>query len=92
MVLILRCSPYSLQIRLDDFYKEIGCKEDVVSKQAFSKARTNLDPGILKESFILTAQTLSSCEDNELYKGKFRICAIDGSDIALDNAAPLLEH
>ena len=92
IVLILRCSPYSLQIRLDDFYKEISCKEEVVSKQAFSKARTNLDPDLLKESFILTAQTLSSCEDLELYKGKFRLCAFDGSDITLDNNAQLLGH
>ena len=57
LVLILRCSPYSLQIRLDDFYKEIGHKEEVVSKQAFSKARTKLDPDILKASFELTART-----------------------------------
>jgi len=92
LVLILRCSPYSLQIRLDDFYKEIGHKEEVVSKQAFSKARTNLDPDILKASFVLTAETLSSCEDLELYKGKFRLCAFDGSDVSLDNAAELLKH
>jgi hypothetical protein len=92
ITLIIRCSPYSLQIRLDDYFKEIGNKEEVVSKQAFSKARTNLDPEILKSSFELTARTLSECEDLELYKGKFRLCAFDGSDIALDNAAELLEH
>lgn len=92
LIFMLRCSPYSLQIRLDNFYEEIGHEEEIVSKQAFSKARTNVDPGILKASFELTAKTLSSCEDLELYKGKFRLCAIDGSDIALDNAAPLLKH
>jgi len=92
LMIILRCSPYSLQIRLDDYFKEIGHKEEVVSKQAFSKARTNLDPDIVKMSFTLTAQTLSNCEDLELYRGKYRLCAIDGSDLILDNAKELLEH
>lgn len=92
LTIILRCNPCSLQIRLDDYFKEIGHKEEVVSKQAFSKSRTNLDPDIVKASFELTATTLSGCEDLELFKGKFRLCAIDGSDIVLDNAKELLEH
>jgi len=86
---ILRGSPYCLQERLDRFYEGIGAKEEAVSKQAFSKARANLDPEIVKSSFKLTAQTLCSCEDLILYKGKFRLCAIDGSDITLDNAQEL---
>ena len=90
--IILRCSPFSLQIKLDDYFKEIGHKEEVVSKQAFSKARTYLDPDIIKDSFIITAKTLSECEDLEFYKGKFRLCAFDGSDLALDNAAELFSH
>lgn len=92
LTIVLRCSPFALQIRLDDYFKEIGHKEEAVSKQAFSKARTNLDPNIVKESFELTAKTLSDCEDLELYKGKYRLCAIDGSDIILDNAKELLDH
>ena len=90
--IILRCSPYSLQIRLDDYFKEIGHKEETVTKQAFSKARANLDPEITKQSFIMTANALSSCEDLELHKNKFRLCAIDGSAVALDNAKELLSH
>lgn len=90
--MILRCSPNSLQIRLDDYFKEIGHKEEVVTKQAFSKARTHLDPEIIRESFELTAKTLSACEDLELYRGKYRLCAIDGSDLVLDNAKELLAH
>ena len=86
MTIILRCNPCGLQIRLDDFYAEIGCKEEVVTKQAFSRARAKLDPDIVKASFELTAKTLSECDDLELFKGKFRLCAFDGSDIALDNA------
>ena len=92
LTIILRCSPYSLQIRLDDYFDEIGHKEATVSKQALSKARGKLDPEIVKASFTQTAQTLSSCEDLELYRGKYRLCAIDGSDIILDNAKELLEY
>ena len=71
LTIILRCSPYSLQIRLDDYFDEIGHKEAVVSKQALSKARGKLDPEIVRASFLQTAQTLSSCEDLELYRGKY---------------------
>ena len=92
VTIILRNSPYSLQIRLDDYFDEMGHKEEVVSKEAISKARTKLDPDIVKGSFELTAQTLSGCEDLELYKGIYRLCAIDGSDIILDNATELLAH
>ena len=86
LTIVLRCSPCGLQIRLDDYFKEIGCSEAVVSKQAFSKARTKLDPDVVKESFLLTVQTLCSCEDLDLYRGQYRLCAIDGSDVVLDNA------
>jgi len=92
LILILRGSPFSLQIRLDDFFKDIGHKEEIVSKQAFSKARTKIDPEVIKESFFQTTSTISQCEDLKLFKGKFRLCAMDGSDIVLDNAAELLDY
>ncbi len=92
LAIILRCSPFSLQIKLDDFYEEIGLKEEVVSKQALSKARSNLPPEVVKESFLLTTKTILECEDLEYYKGKYRLCAMDGSDVALDNNEELLGH
>jgi hypothetical protein len=92
LTIILRCSPFSLQIRLDDYFKEIGHKEEVVSKQALSKARTNLDPSIVKESFLLTTNTILGCEDLEYFKGKYRLCAMDGSEVALDNNPELLGY
>ena len=54
LTIIIRCSPCGLQIRIDDYYTEMGKKEEVVSKQAFSKARGNLDPNIVKGSFEIT--------------------------------------
>ena len=90
--IILRCSPFSLQIRLDDYFEEIGQKGETVSKQAFSKARAKLDPDIVKELFQQTAQIMSNAEDLKLYRNKYRLCAIDGSDIILDNADELLSY
>ena len=92
MTMLLRGITKALQLQLDEYFEGIGCKDDVVSKQAFSKARTNLDPELVRESFKTTAQILCECEDLELYKGRYRLCAIDGSDIALDNAKELKEH
>ena len=92
LTIIIRCSPFSAQIRLDDYFKEIGHKEEVVSKQAFSKARTNLNPDVVRESFNMTAQVLSSSEDLELFKNKYRLCAIDGSTLTLDNNDELLTY
>ena len=85
-MIILRGNPFSLQIRLDDFFKEIGHKEETVSKQSFSTRRLLLDPDIIKNSFELTVEAMSSCEDLVLFNGKYRLCAIDGSIVILDNA------
>jgi len=92
LTIILRCSRMGLQIRLDDYYEEIGESEGEVSKQAMSKARGKLDPEIVRGSFVITAETMVECEDLEYYGGKYRICAIDGSDAEIDNSAELLEH
>ena len=86
LTIIIRCSPCGLQMRIDDYYAEMRKKEKVVSKQAFSKARVNLDPEVVKGSFEITTKTMVGCEDLEYYKGKYRLCATDGSDAALDNA------
>ncbi len=89
MYMLLLNSTEPLQIRIDEYFEAIGCKEETVSKQAFSKARTELDPNLVKAFFEQTSQLMCSCDDLELYKGKYRLCAIDGSDIALDNAEAL---
>lgn len=82
----------SLQLAADEFFDSIGKKEAKVSKQAISKARTNLKPTVIKDLFLYTAEVFCQCEDIKLWKNKYRLCAIDGSDIALDNAKELKEH
>lgn len=81
-----------LQLATDNFFVAIGHKEDTVTKQAVSKARTNFNPDIIKELFTDTAKGFSKCDDLVLWNKKYRLCAIDGSDIALDNAFDLKEY
>jgi len=54
-----------------------------------SKARGDFDPNFVKTCFTDLVKEGVSCSDMELFKGKYRLCAIDGSDIALDNAPAL---
>jgi hypothetical protein len=81
-----------LQLATDALFEAINCAEESVSKQAVSKARGNLDPDFVKTCFATVVKEGVSCSDMELFKGKYRLCAIDGSDIALDNAPALKEE
>ena len=81
-----------LQLAGDKFFAEIGRREDTVTKQAISKARTNFNPEIIKELFVHSAKEFSKCRGLNLWNKKYRLCAIDGSDIALDNAHELKDY
>jgi len=57
-----------------------------------SKARSEFDPDFVKGCFTTLVKEGVTCSDMELFKGKYRLCAIDSSDIALDNAPALKEE
>ena len=78
----------SLQLDVDDFYEGIGCAH--VSKQAFSKARQQLNPEFVREFFDDTAAVAAKDDTMTSYCG-MRLIAIDGSDIALENSKELKE-
>ena len=61
------------------------------SKQAFSKARANLNPEYIRTYPDKIGEYFAGDEDRLLYKG-MTVIAIDGSDIALTNSKALLEH
>jgi hypothetical protein len=88
LYLILHRIYTSLQLDLDDFYEGTGCAH--VSKQAFSKARQQLNPEFLRSFFDLTAEVAAKNDTIPTYRG-MRLIAIDGSDIALENSAELKE-
>ena len=73
----------ALQLEIDDFYEGLG--KAPVSKQAFSKARQQLNPDIVREFFDQAAQI--GAEDPTLLKYRgMRVIAIDGSSCALENS------
>jgi len=74
------------QGELDDFYEGTGCAH--ISKQAFSKARRQLNPEFVQEFFDMTAEEAAKDKTMPLHEG-MRLIAIDGSDIALENAPEL---
>ena len=63
LLLILSGIRLPLQLAIDNFFESIGFKEQAVSKQALSKARSNLDPDTIKELFLGTAEGFSQCDD-----------------------------
>lgn len=91
-MLILSGIRLPLQLATDALFKALDCAEESVSKQAVSKARSDFDPNFVKACFTTLVKEGVSCSDVELFKGKYRLCAIDGSDIALDNASALKEE
>lgn len=74
----------ALQLVPDDYYEGLG--ELSVSKQAFSKARQNLNPEYVRRFADITAKIAAEDDMLDTYRG-MRLIAIDGSDIALENSA-----
>ena len=73
----------SLRLGIDDYYDFL--QEDPVSKQAFSKARANLNPEYVRKFADGIAEIHAQASDAPTYAG-MRLIAIDGTDIALENS------
>jgi hypothetical protein len=56
------------------------------TRQAVSKARTGLDPEFIHQLVNDHAAVACACDDIELFAGKYRICAIDGSGVSVSNS------
>ena len=76
----------SLQLSLDAYYDFV--EEYPVSKQAFSKARSNLNPDYVRKFADGIAEIHANSPDAPTYLG-MRLIAIDGTDIALENSPAL---
>jgi hypothetical protein len=87
ILFILNLARKTLQLELNIFTKNLTCKD--ITKQAFSKARMNLNPIIFKffnDTFVSEFYT-----DNDfktLYG--YRILAVDGSRIQLPSSEALV--
>ena len=91
--LILNMLKKSLKIEIDDFYEYVLNETGgmTVTKQAFSKARQNLNPNIFKE---LADIAINHVYADENYKkhDEYRFLAVDGTTIELPNLEKLEEY
>lgn len=82
----------SLQVELIKFFDEILDKTEIMSKQAYSEARSKIKP----EAFIelndkIVDGLYAEVEDIKLWKG-YRLCAIDGTVLEIPNTKVLREE
>jgi hypothetical protein len=81
----------SLQIELDSFFKTFKGVEQSITKQAYSEARQKISP----TAFIKLADAITNWfygdDDFKTFKG-YRLSAIDGSVLELNNSATLREY
>ena len=75
-----------LQLELDAYCEYL--ETEPVSKQAFSKARANLNPAFIRKFADGIAEIHARDSDMPSWNG-MRLIAIDGTDIALENSAEL---
>ena len=80
---------HSLQLCIELYYEKLG--EPAVSKQAFSKARKDLNPYYVRQFADATSEIAAKDEAKITYKG-MPLIAIDGSDIALENTLELKQE
>ncbi|MCY6355866.1 IS4 family transposase [Clostridium sp. ZS2-4] len=90
ILFILNFVKKSLQIELDDFFKNVHKGEVTITKQAFSQARRKVSP----EAFIYLLDGVNKWFYNDTpfnkYRG-YRLLAIDGTVLQLHNSENLRE-
>ena len=85
LLMILRGIKSQLLVASKKLFDDLGLTL-CPSRQAVSKARTNLEPEYIHNLVGEHAKIACSCEDSELFAERFRLCAIDGSGVSVDNA------
>jgi hypothetical protein len=88
MMFMLNFLNKSCQQELNDFFKVIGCEKNTVTQQAFSQARQKVKAEAFIKLLQVSTQTMSSVDDLTLFKS-YRISAIDGSSLELENTQEL---
>jgi hypothetical protein len=82
----------SLTIEIERFHDLTGGQGPAMSKQAFSKARQNIDPGLFKHLLrTATVEPFMESDAAERHKG-YRVFAIDGTDIEIEPTKENLKH
>lgn len=90
VVFMLNVVKKSLQVEVDLFCK-LKDEEMTISKQAFSQARQKISHEPFEDLYKLTADAANSCDDMDRFKG-MRVCAIDGTSLAVENSPELVKY
>lgn len=90
--IMLNFNNRTLQIEIDDYLEYVAGTESLeISKQAFSKARQNLNPKVF--SYLSDELVKPFYCDNKFSRvNDFRVLAVDGTSIELSNFQHLREH
>lgn len=91
MMFTLKLVKKSMQIEINEYFDETG-KESFVTKQAFSKARQKIRWEAFEELFKITVETGKEADQLRYYNGKYRLLAVDGTTVALESKAELIEY
>lgn len=75
-------------MEINNYYKEIGKREDTVTKQAFCKQRLNLNPEVFIYLNKRYVQRVYDDANYKLYKG-YIVTAIDGTVLEIPNTEEL---
>jgi len=92
LLFILNFVKKSLQLELDNFFKNVVRGDFKITKQAYSQARKKISPDAFKIMDRKVVEWLYSNENNyKTYKG-YRLSAIDGTVLELNNSKILREE
>ena len=84
LAMILRGIKSQLVVASKKLFDDLGLTL-CPTRQAVSKARTNLQPEYIHQLVNDHAKIACSCEDSVLFAGRFRLCALDGSGVSVSN-------
>jgi hypothetical protein len=91
MLFMLNFLHKSMQQELDDFFKLIGHEISTITQQAFSQARKKVKAEAFIKMFKVSSHLMSNVTDLTLFKA-YRISAIDGTSISLENTLKLFNY
>ncbi|MDD4049170.1 MAG: transposase, partial [Clostridia bacterium] len=81
----------SLQLELNNFFATLLKKDFSVSKQAYSKARQNINPELFVELTDTVVKGFYECDDCKTWN-KYRLLAIDGTILEIPNSELLRQE
>lgn len=91
-LLILKMVKKSIKVEIMDFFYRLNNELKIPSRQAFSQARDKISYLAFKDFFDKSCELAIDSNDARLYKGWYRLFAIDGTSFAVGALSKLAEY